>query len=477
MAHDILIVDDELDIRMQISGILSDDGYETREAENAESALAAIQQRCPSLVILDIWLQGSRMDGLELLKRIQHDYPGLPTIMISGHGTIEMAVKAIRIGAYDFIEKPFKADRLMLIVQRACETMKLKRENEDLRLRLGVNDHMIGASLAMKQLNHSIDKIARSNSRVMIFGEPGSGKEMVAKQLHLRSSRANNPFIVMNCATMKPEYIEEQLFGLDNTGQDSNQPKKIGLFEQAHGGTLFLDEIADMPLETQSKIVRALHEQTFKRLGGTAPVSVDVRVISSTNKNIEEEIEQGRFRRDLFYRVNVVSLEVPALRNHREDIPFLIDHFVIQCSKSAGVPARKFNEDALIAMQTYDWPGNVRQLKNVIEGLLIMAPGSVTESITADVLPSEIVGKSPGVMQWDKGHELMTLPLRDAREIFERDYLLAQIHRFNGNVSRTASFIGMERSALHRKLKALDVPNTDRVVSKPKLKEPFRKAS
>jgi two-component system, NtrC family, nitrogen regulation response regulator NtrX len=477
MAHDILVVDDELDIRMQIAGILSDDGYETREAENAETALAAIQQRCPSLIILDIWLQGSRMDGMELLKRIQHDHPGLPTVMISGHGTIEMAVKAIRIGAYDFVEKPFKADRLLLIVQRALETMKLKRENEDLRLRFGVSDQMIGNSSAMKQLNHSIDKIARSNSRVMIFGEPGSGKELTAKQLHVRSSRANNPFIVMNCATMKPEYIEEQLFGVDNVGSDSDKSKKIGLFEQAHGGTLFLDEIGDMPLETQSKIVQALHEQTFKRLGGTASVTVDVRVISSTNKNIEDEIEQGRFRRDLFYRINVVSLEIPSLRNHREDIPLLVDHFIEQCSKSAGVTARKLREDALIAMQIYDWPGNIRQLKNVIEGLLIMAPGSPAEPITAEMLPGEIVGNSPGVMQWDKGHELMTLPLRDAREIFERDYLLAQIHRFNGNVSRTAAFIGMERSALHRKLKALDVPNVDRNSLKAKTEEPLRKAS
>lgn len=462
MPHDILIVDDELDIRLQIGGILSDDGYDTRDAENAEKAIASIQQRCPSLVILDIWLQGSRMDGLELLKVIQKDHPGLPVIMISGHGTIEMAVNAIRLGAYDFIEKPFKADRLLVLIRRAIETAQLRRENLDLRSRFGFAEKLIGTSSTVNHVNQAIEKAARSNSRVMITGEPGTGKELAARQLHTASTRSNNPFVVLNCATMKPDYLEEELFGVEGPRIGKNHTRKIGLFEQAHNGTLFLDEVADMPLETQGKIVRALHEQTFKRLGGTTSVEVDVRVVTATSRDLATEIAHGRFRQDLFYRLNVVSIQMPSLRDHREDIPQLIEYFLDKCSKSAGVPQRSLRDDALIALQTYDWPGNVRQLRNVIEGLLIMAPGAAKDPITSEMLPPEITGNSPGVLKWERGHELMTLPLREAREIFERDYLLAQIHRFSGNVSRTATFIGMERSALHRKLKALDVQNIDR---------------
>lgn len=457
MSHDILIIDDEADIRLQISGILSDDGYNTREAENAEVAIETLEQRLPSLVILDIWLQGSRMDGIELLKKIQADYPGLPVIMISGHGTIELAVNAIRLGAYDFIEKPFKADRLLLLIKRAIETAQLKRENTDLRTRFVVSEQLAGTSHAIANINQVIEKVARTNSRVMISGEPGTGKELAARQLHAASARAEGPFVVLNCATMKPEYLEEELFGIEANGQ-----RKVGLLEQAHHGTLFLDEVADMPLETQGKIIRTLHEQSFKRLGGSQTVEVDVRVITATNRDLEKEIEEGRFRRDLFYRLNVVSIQMPSLREHREDMPELIEYFLDRCAKSNGVPKRALRDDAMIALQTYHWPGNVRQLKNVIEGLLIMAPGGSQDAITAEMLPPEITGNSPSVLKWERGHELMTLPLREAREIFERDYLLAQIHRFSGNVSRTANFVGMERSALHRKLKALDVQNIDR---------------
>ncbi len=460
MAHDILIVDDEADIRMLIAGVLKDEGYATREAADSGEALAAIHARQPTLVILDIWLQGSELDGIAILQQLRAEMPSVPVVMISGHGTIETAVEAIKIGAYDFIEKPFKADRLLLVIARAIEAALLRRENAELKLRAGGELDLVGASPAVNQLRQQIERVAPTGSRVLITGAPGSGKEVVGRLLHARSRRAQGPFVPVNCATMRPDRLEIELFGCEASNDGS--PRKIGTFERAHGGTLLLDEVADMPLETQGKIVRALQEQTFERVGGSRRVEVDVRVVASSNRELSAEIAAGRFREDLFYRLNVVPIRVPPLRDRREDIPLLARHFMARGAAAARIMARDFGEDALAALQAYTWPGNVRQLRNVVDWLLIMAPGENTEPVRADMLPNEITAIAPSVVKWDKGSEIMTLPLRDAREVFEREYLLAQVTRFGGNISRTAAFVGMERSALHRKLKSLGVFGNDR---------------
>jgi two-component system nitrogen regulation response regulator NtrX len=462
MAHDILIVDDEADIRMLIAGILQDEGYSTREAGNSHEALARIRSRQPALVILDIWLQGSELDGIEILKIIRQEAPSLPVLMISGHGTIETAVAAIKIGAYDFIEKPFKSDRLLLLVERAIESARLKRDFEELKLRSGVDAEMIGGSVVMNHLRQAVDRVAPTGSRVLITGPAGSGKEIVARHLHARSRRVKGPFVVLNCATMRPDRLELELFGTEPGAEGPDTPRRIGTFERAHGGTLFLDEVADMPLETQGKIVRVLQEQVFERVGGSNRVEVDVRVVASSNRDLAAEIQNGRFREDLFYRLSVVPIKVPALRERRDDIPMLVRYFMGRSAQSAGLSLRELGEDAMAALQAYDWPGNVRQLKNVVDWLLIMAPGEVRDPIRADMLPAEIGSIAPTVLKWEKGGEIMSLPLRDAREVFEREYLLAQVTRFGGNISRTAAFIGMERSALHRKLKSLGVFNGER---------------
>jgi two-component system, NtrC family, nitrogen regulation response regulator NtrX len=460
MAHDILIVDDEADIRMLIAGVLKDEGYATRDAADSGEALAAMQARQPTLVILDIWLQGSELDGIGILRRLQAEMPSVPVVMISGHGTIETAVEAIKLGAYDFIEKPFKSGRLLLVVARAIEAAQLRRENAELRLRAGGELDLVGASPAINQLRQQIERVAPTGSRVLITGAPGSGKEVVGRLLHARSRRAAGPFVAVNCATMRPDWLEIELFGSE--ASNDGVPRKVGTFERAHGGTLFLDEVADMPLETQGKIVRALQEQTFERVGGSRRVEVDVRVVASSNRELAAEIAASRFREDLFYRLNVVPIRVPPLRERREDIPLLARHFVERGAEAARIAVRDFGEDALAALQAYTWPGNVRQLRNVIDWLLIMAPGETSEPVRADMLPNEITAIAPSVVKWDKGSEIMTLPLRDAREVFEREYLLAQVTRFGGNISRTAAFVGMERSALHRKLKSLGVFGNER---------------
>ncbi|HEY3910079.1 MAG TPA: sigma-54 dependent transcriptional regulator [Stellaceae bacterium] len=460
MAHDILIVDDEADICMLIAGVLKDEGYATREAADSAQALAAVHARQPTLVILDIWLQGSALDGIEILRLLHAEMPSVPVVMISGHGTIETAVEAIKIGAYDFIEKPFKSDRLLLVIERAIEAAQLRRENEELKLRAGGDIDLVGISPLANQLRQQIDKAAPTGSRVLITGPPGAGKEVVGRLLHLRSRRAKGPFVPVNCATMRPERLEIELFGSES-GSDGG-PRKVGTFERAHGGTLFLDEVADMPLETQGKIVRALQEQTFERIGGSSRVEVDVRVVASSNRELGGEISGGRFREDLFYRLNVVPIKVPPLRARREDIPLMARHFMARSSEAARLAPRELGEDAMAALQAYSWPGNVRQLRNVIDWLLIMAPGDAHEPVRADMLPNEITAIAPTVVKWDRGSEIMTLPLRDAREVFEREYLLAQVTRFGGNISRTAAFVGMERSALHRKLKSLGVFGNDR---------------
>ncbi|EPY02729.1 sigma-54-dependent transcriptional regulator [Magnetospirillum fulvum] len=463
MAHDILIVDDEADIRVLIAGILEDEGHSTREAANADEALERIRARRPSLVIQDIWLQGSRLDGLGVLDEIKREHPDVPVVMISGHGTIETAVQAIKQGAYDFIEKPFKADRLLLVVDRAIESARLKRENRELRVRSGSTGDLVGVSPAIAQIRQTIERVAPTNSRVLITGPAGSGKEVAARMIHAHSRRAEGPFVVVNCAAMHPDRMEIELFGTEHGADGPSSPRKIGTFEQAHGGTLLLDEVADMPLETQGKIVRVLQDQTFERVGGGKRVEVDVRVIATTNRDLPSEMVAGHFREDLFYRLNVVPIRMPALRDGKEDIPLLARQFMQLAAQLAGVPPRPLGEDALAALQAYDWPGNVRQLRNAIDWLLIMAPGDWREPVRADMLPSEIGAITPTVLRWEKSSEIMTLPLREARELFEREYLLAQVNRFAGNISRTAAFVGMERSALHRKLKLLGI-NTDEKV-------------
>src|SRR5438094_4702918 len=421
-----------------------------------------MQGRQPPRVVRDIWHQGGGLEGIEILKQLRAEMPSVPVVMISGHGTIETAVEAIKIGAYDFIEKPFKADRLLLVIARAIEAALLRRENAELKLRAGGELDLVGASPAVNQLRQQIERVAPTGSGVLISGAPGSGKEVVGRLLHARSRRSQGPFVPVNCATMRPDRLEIELFGSE--ASNNGESRKVGTFERAHGGTLFLDEVADMPLETQGKIVRALQEQTFERVGGSRRVEVDVRVVASSNREVSAEIAAGRFREDLFYRLNVVPIRVPALRERREDIPLLARHFVQRGAEAARIAARDFGEDSLAALQAYTWPGNVRQLRNVVDWLLIMAPGETSEPVRADMLPNEITAIAPSVVKWDKGSEIMTLPLRDAREVFEREYLLAQVTRFGGNISRTAAFVGMERSALHRKLKSLGVFGNDRAL-------------
>jgi two-component system nitrogen regulation response regulator NtrX len=455
MANDILIVDDEADIRDLVAGILEDEGFSTRTARCSDTALAEISARRPHLVFLDIWLQGSKLDGLQLLEQIKKDHADLPVVMISGHGNIETAVAAIKRGAYDFIEKPFKSDRLILVATRALETSRLKREVRELKQLAPTASTLTGKSPCMNQLRQTIERAAKANSRILIVGPSGSGKELVARTLHSASSRAEGPFVVINAAAMTPERMEVELFGMENS--DGDQPRKTGALEDAHGGTLFIDEVADLPRETQNKILRVLVDQTFQRVGGTTKVNVDVRIISSTARNLEEEIGAGRFREDLYHRLSVVPVRVPPLSERREDIPELIEYFMDQISLATGLPKRQIGQDAMAVLQSHVWPGNVRQLRNNVERVMILAGGGPEVVITADMLPQDVGSMVPTMPSGNNGEHIMGLPLREAREVFERDYLIAQISRFSGNISRTAEFVGMERSALHRKLKALGV--------------------
>jgi len=450
---DILIVDDEADIRELVAGILQDEGYLTRTARDSDEALNAVATRRPSLVFLDIWLQGSRLDGLQLLDAMKQQYPDLPVVMISGHGNIETAVAAIKQGAYDFIEKPFKADRLVLVAQRTLENSRLKREVRALKQFTPVA--MIGNSPSINQLRQTIDKVAPTNSRILIVGPSGSGKELAARVLHEHSGRAEGPFVVINAAAITPDWMEIELFGTEQS--NGSQERKVGALEEAHGGTLFIDEIADMPRETQNKILRVLVDQTFQRVGGTTKVSVDVRIVSSTGRDIEAEIAAGKFREDLFHRLSVVPVRVPPLAERREDISDLVQYFIDQISQATGLPKRVIGDDAMAVLQSHDWPGNVRQLRNNVERLMILASGDPDAVITASMLPPDVGSMVPAMPNGAGGEQLMGLPLREAREVFEREYLVAQISRFGGNISRTAEFVGMERSALHRKLKALGI--------------------
>jgi two-component system, NtrC family, nitrogen regulation response regulator NtrX len=454
MVADILIVDDEEDIRELVGGILEDEGHGARMARNSDEALAAIEARRPQLILLDIWLQGSKLDGLQLLEAIKKQNPTVPVVMISGHGNIETAVTAIKLGAYDFIEKPFKADRLILVAERALETSRLKREVNELKSRGGGANKMIGSSPAVINLGRIIERLGHANSRVLISGGAGSGKELAARLIHEHSNRAQGPFVVINAPAMSPDGMEAELFGVEAA---SDQPRRIGALEEAHGGTLYLDEVADMPRETQAKILRVLVDQNFQRVGGSSRVSVDVRIISSTSRDLAEAITEGRFREDLFHRLSVVPIRVPSLAERREDIPELVQYFLEMTAASMGVAPRRVGVDAMAVLQSHDWPGNIRQLRNNVERLMILALGDPNAEISASMLPAEVGALVPTIPSGIGGEKLLGLPLREAREAFERDYLIAQISRFGGNISRTAEFIGMERSALHRKLKSLSV--------------------
>jgi two-component system nitrogen regulation response regulator NtrX len=451
MPLDILVVDDEHDIRDLVAGVLEDEGYETRGAADSDAALEAIATRRPSLVLLDVWLQGSRLDGLELLDEIKRRDPSLPVLVISGHGNLDTAVAAIRRGAADFIEKPFEAERLLLMVARATETERLRREVASLRASVGHDIDLTGSSAAINGVRATLKRVAATGSRVLIMGSAGVGKEIAARLLHGWSQRAAAPFIVVSAARMTPERVDEELFGAEEGG-DLIRP---GLLEQAHGGTLFLDEIADMPIATQARILRVLTEQSFSRVGGTRTVKVDVRVVSATARDLTNEIAEGRFREDLYYRLNVVPVAIPALADRREDIPALVEHFLAHYATERRVPTPEIAADAMVALQSYEWPGNVRQLRNVVERTVILAPGNRIGRIDLDMIPAEVLGTQADVP--GGGGAIMGAPLREARESFEREYLRVQIRRFSGNISRTASFIGMERSALHRKLKLLGI--------------------
>ena len=449
MPLDILIVDDERDIRELVAGVLSDEGYGCRLAGDSTAALAAVDERRPSLVLLDVWLHGSPMDGLEVLDEIKKREPELPVIIFSGHGNIDTAVSAIGRGAMDFIEKPFEAERLLLLVERATETERLRRENARLRQGFAMADEFTGSSAQINQVRATLKRIANTGSRLLITGPSGSGKEVAARLLHSWSPRAQNAFVTVNSARITPERFEQELFGEEADGK----LVRAGLLEMADGGTLFLDEVAEMPASSQARILRVLTEQSFVRVGGHRQIRVDVRVVSSSSRPLEVEIAERRFREDLYYRLNVVPVTIPALAERRDDIPALVDHFFARYASEQGVPPPAVTPEAMAALQSYDWPGNVRQLRNVVERTIILAPRERLSKIEPDMLPTEIVSGPMGGV--GGGSALMGVPLREARENFEREYLRVQIRRFSGNISKTASFIGMERSALHRKLKLL----------------------
>jgi two-component system nitrogen regulation response regulator NtrX len=462
---EILIVDDEPDIRLLVEAILRDEGFEARSAGTSDEAIAAYRARRPALVILDVWLQGSKLDGIGILDVLHQEEPRVPVVMISGHGTIETAVAAIQRGAYDFIEKPFNSDRLLLVVRRALEAAKLTAENAELRMRIGPETELTGEGHAIAGLRNAIDRVAPTGSRVLISGAPGSGKETVARMIHNKSRRSQNPFVALNCAILAPEKFETELFGVE-ADEAQGTPRRIGVLERAHGGTLLLDEVSEMPMETQSKIARVLQEQSFERVGNAAAangkVKVDIRVIATTARDLAGEIADGRFREDLYYRLAVVPLRVPSLKERREDIPSLAGYFLARAEETSGLPARQLASDAVAALQAHDWPGNVRQLRNVMDWLMIMRSNETTDYFRAEHLPTELAAHAPRALAIDPAADLMALPLREARDVFETQYLQAQLLRYGGNISRTANFVGMERSALHRKLKQLGIGADER---------------
>ena len=458
MAQDILIVDDEADIRDLISGILSDEGYTARTASDGLAALDMIKARQPNLVILDVWLGDSERDGLKILDIIKRDHPYVPVVMISGHGTIETAVSAIKKGAYDFIEKPFQTERLFVVVERAIESSRLKRENDELIVKARVSSSLIGNSSVIQQLRQTLEKVVGTNGRIFISGPNGADKEALAREIHVRSKRERAPFVSINCGAYHPQQLEAELFGTEIFGLSADTPRKIGLLEKAHTGTVFLDEITQLPLPVQSKIVKVLQEQAFSRIGSDQKIDIDIRFLAGTSDDIQKMIQEGNFREDLFYRLSVSHIHLPTLVERVTDIPLLAQSFMEQAAAAQGVLPRAFSQEALVMLQSYSWPGDLHQLKNVVDWLLIMAGGDPREPIQSTQLPTEIVNGNNFANSWQqKSADIVVLPLREAREAFEREYLLTQVQRFSGNISQTARFIGMERSALHRKLRALGV--------------------
>ena len=455
----ILVVDDEKDIRQLIGQILSDEGYQVCLASNSEAAMDEINSKSPDLIILDIWLKDSNMDGIEILKTVRGNDKNIPIVIISGHGNIEIAVAAVKQGAYDFLEKPFNTDQLIVVIKRALEASRLRREIADLRRSELIESNMIGNSNSFNNLKSQLEKVTKSNSRVMLTGPAGCGKEIAARYIHANSARASAPFVSVSSASIEPDKMEEVLFGSEYKGL-----VKSGLLEKANGGFLFFDEVADMPKGTQSKILRVLVEQAFTRVNGSNLVRVDLRVISSTNKNLVSKISTGDFREELYHRLNVVPIKVPSLENRREDIPVLANHFVKLLNYSEGLPLRSFSEGALTKLQTMSWPGNIRQLRNSVEQILILGPnnGEIDSSELPESKQPDRNNTGNSVFQDD----FINLSLRDAREVFEREYLMAQINRFGGNISKTAIFVGMERSALHRKMKTLSIVSENKISKK-----------
>ena len=454
MFGDVLIVDDERDICDLVAGVLEDEGYEARIAQDSDSALREITRRCPAMVLLDVWLQGSRLDGLEILSVLRERYPNLPVVIISGHGNIDTAVTAIRSGAYDYIEKPFKSDKLLVTVSRAIQAARLQRENAELRRRADVQLTLVGKATVLEQLSTKIDKLSQTKSRVMIVGPSGSGKEVAAHQLHARSPRASGNFISVHTAMLGDdvEQIQRLLFGVETDGQI-----ELGLFEQSHGGTLYLDEISGFPIQQQKEILKMLLDGGITRVGGKQMVHIDARVLSSCSGDPKARILEGVLREDLYHRLNVITLEVPGLNKRRDDIPYLVEHFVRILAAQMNMPEREVSHDVMAVLQSHNWPGNVRQLRNCIEHMMLSAHAADSEGLSIDHLPREILSDTDVAEDVGESRHIMSLPLRDARECFERDYLVAQIERFSGNISRTAGFVGMELSALHRKMKSLGI--------------------
>lgn len=449
----VLIVDDEEGIRESLSGILEDEGYSVITSGTGEDALKIVQEQTPELVILDVWLP--KMDGIQTLQEIKALKRDIPVIMISGHGNIEVAVKATRMGAYDFLEKPLSLERVLLSSKRALERSVLERENRELRENLTGKWKFIGESSPMKVLRGEVEMAAQSNSRVLITGESGSGKELVARLLHSMGSRGEKPFVEVNCAAMPHELIESELFGHEKGSFTGAFEKKKGKFELADKGTLFLDEIGDMSLQTQAKVLRVLELQEFQRVGGSSNIKVDVRIISATNKNLQEEVKKGYFREDLFFRLNVIPISVPPLRGHSEDIPLLVDHFMQSLAAEYGQPLKKITPEAMKSLQEYGWPGNIRELKNLIERLVIMTPSPV------------ITAKDFSLTGRHEGSDYFTYrTLKEARESFEKDFLAKKLEENNWNISKTAEILDIERSNLHRKIKAYKIQTAPDVPDK-----------
>lgn len=439
----IFIVDDEEGIRESLSGIFEDEGYTVLTAGTAEAAFDMLKEQTPDLMFLDVWLPG--IDGIQALTKIRERNPELPIVMISGHGNIELAVNATRIGAYDFLEKPLSLERVLLVASRALERRTLELENKALKQDLTEKWRLIGNSPKMKQLSEQIDMAAKSNGRVLILGESGAGKELVAHTLHGSSTRASKPFIEMNCAAIPQELIESELFGHEKGSFTGAFERKKGKFELADEGTLFLDEVGDMSLSTQAKVLRVIETQEFQRVGGSKNIKVDVRIISATNKDLAEEVKKNTFREDLFYRLNVIPIPLPPLRERKEDIPELVDYFLGYFAAEYGQKPKKITPDGLKMLEIYDWPGNIRELRNVIERLVIMIPSHT-------VTPKNII-----LGEAARSDYFTFNTLKEARESFEKDFIIKKLEENNWNISKTAEILDIERSNLHRKIKAYDI--------------------